>query len=115
MSHNGTWAHFVNKLERCVAAQTRQELGAANIEHSRLSSACDALATATTAVVSLIYKLQVRSPELIDEFFSLAEQLVDNTRRFVAADLVLQRVLRSGFTSSVEQRRKEIVNAIEAE
>ena len=115
MSHKGTWAHFVNKLERCVAAQTRQELGAANIEHSRLSSACDALETATTAVVSLIYKLQVRSPELIDEFFSLAEQLVDNTRRFVAADVVLQRVLRSGFTSSDEQRREEIVNAIEAE
>ena len=115
MPHKGTWAHFVNKLERCVAAQTRQELGAANIEHSRLSSDCDALETATTAVVSLIYKLQVRSPELIDEFFSLAEQLVDNTRRFVAADVVLQRVLRSGFTSSDEQRREEIVNAIEAE
>ena len=62
-----------------------------------------------------MYKLQVRSPELIDEFFSLAEQLVENTRRFVAADVVLQRVLRSGFTSSDEQRREQIVNAIEAE
>ena len=88
VSHTGTWAHFLNKLERCVAAQTRQELGVANIEHSRRFSACDALQTATTAVVSLIYKLQVRSPDLIDEFFSLAEQLVENTRRFVAADVV---------------------------
>ena len=115
VTHTGTWAHFLNKLERCVAAQTRQELGVANIEHSRRSSACDALETATTTVVSLIYKLEVRSPELIDEFFSLAEQLVDNTRRFVAADVVLQRVLRSGFSSSDEQRREQIVNAIEAE
>ena len=89
--------------------------GVANIVQSRRSSACDALESATTAVVSLIYKLQVRSPELIDEFFSLAEQLVDNTRRFVAADVVLQRVLSSGFTSSDEQRREQIVNAIEAE
>ena len=101
MSHKGTWAHFLNKLERCVAAQTRQELGVANVEHSRRSSACDAL--------------QVCSPELIDDFLSLAEQLVGNTRRFVAADVVLQRVLRSGFTSSDEQRREQIVNAIEAE
>ena len=45
----------------------------------------------------------------------MAEQLVENTRRFVAADVVLQRVLRSGFTSSDEQRREHIVNAIEAE
>ena len=105
MSHTGTWAHFVNKLERRVAANARQELGVANVEHSRRSSACDALETATTAVVSLMYKLQVRLPELIDEFFSLAEQLVENTRRFIASDVVLQRVLRSVFTSSDEQRR----------
>ena len=71
--------------------------------------------TATTAVVSLVYKLQVRSPELIDEFFILAEQLGENTRRFVAADVVLQRVLTGGLTSSDEQRREQIVNAIEAE
>ena len=83
--------------------------------HSRRSSACDALETATTAIISLMYKLQVRSPELIDEFFSVAEQLVENTRRFIAADVVLQRVLRSGFTSSDEQLREHIVNAIEAE
>ncbi len=113
--HTGTRAHFLNKLERCVAAQTRQELGVANVEQSRRSSACDALETATTAVVSLMYKLQVRSPELIDEFLSLAKQLVESTRRFVAADVVLQRVLSSGFTSSDEQRREQIVSAIEAE
>ena len=115
VSHTGTWAHFVNKLESCVATHTRQDMGVANVEHSRRSSACDALETATTTVVSLMYKLQFRLPELIDKFFSLAEQLVDNTRRFVAADVVLQRVLRSGFTSSDEQRRGQIVNAIEAE
>jgi len=115
VSHTGTWAHFVNKLERCVAAHTRQELGVANVEHSRRFSACDALQTATTAVVSLLYKLQFRSPELIDEFKSLVERLVVNTSRFVAADVVLQRLLSSGFTSSDEQRREEIVNAIEAE
>ena len=63
----------------------------------------------------MMYKLQIRSPELIDEFFSLAEQLVENTRRFVAADVVLQRVLTSGLTSSDEQRREEIVSAINAE
>ena len=57
--------------------------------------------------------LQVRSLELIEEFCSLAEQLVENSRRFVAADVVLQRVLGSGFTSSDEQRK--IVNAIETE
>ena len=115
MSHTGTWAHFVNKLERCVGAHTRRELGVANVESSRRSSACDALETAKTAVIALKYKLQVRSPELIEEFCSLAEQLVENSRRFVAADVVLQRVLSSGFTSSDEQRREHIVNAIEAE
>jgi hypothetical protein len=115
VSHTGTWAHFVNKLERCVAAHTRQELGVANVEHSRRFSACDALQTATTAVVSLLYKLQFRSPELIDEFKSLVERLVVNTSRFVAADVVLQRLLSSGFTSSDEQRRKQIVSAIAAE
>jgi len=115
VSHTGTWAHFLNKMERCVAAQTRQELGVANVEHSRRFSACDALQTATTAVVSLMYKLQFRSPELIDEFLSLVEQLVENPRRFVAADVVLQRVLTSGYTSSDEQRREHIVSAIEAE
>ena len=93
----------------------RQELGVVDIEHPRRSSACDASETATTAVVSLMYKLQVRSPELIDEFFSLAEQLVEKTRRFVAADVVLQRVLTGGLTSSDEQRREEIVSAINAE
>ena len=41
VSHTGAWAHFFNKLERCVAAQTRQDLGVANVEHSRRSSACD--------------------------------------------------------------------------
>ena len=61
-----------------------------------------------------MYKLQTRSPELIDEFLSLAEQLVESTRRFVVADVVLQRVLTSGFTSSDEQRREQIVSAIEA-
>ena len=107
MSHTGTWAHFLYKLERCVAAHTRQELGVANVEHSRRSSVCDALETATTAVVSLMCTLQVRSPELIDVFFSLAEQRVENTRRFAAADVVLQRVLSTGFpsnASSVEKR-----------
>ena len=68
VSHTGAWAHFFNKLERCVAAQTRLELGVANVEHSRRSSACDASESATTAVDSLMYKLQIRSPELIDEF-----------------------------------------------
>ena len=63
----------------------------------------------------MMYKLQIRSPELIDEFFNLAEQLVENTRRFVAADVVLQRVLPGGLTSSDEQRREEIVSAINAE
>ena len=82
---------------------------------SRRSSACDALETATTAVISLIYKLQVRSPELIDEIFSSAEQLVESTRRFIAADVVLQRVLAGGLTSSDEQRREEIVSAINAQ
>ena len=45
----------------------------------------------------------------------LVEQLKENTRRFVAADVVLQRVLTSGFTSSDEQRREQIVSAIVAE
>ena len=70
---------------------------------------------AKIAVIALKYKLQDRSPELIGEFCSLAEQLVENSRRFVATDVVLQRVLGSGFTSSDEQRRTQIVNAIEAE
>ena len=98
-----------------MAAQTRQELGVANVEHSRRLSACDALQTATTAVVAMMYKLQIRSAELIDEFFNLAEQLVENTRRFVAAGVVLQCVLTSGLTSSDEQRREDIVSAINAE
>ena len=38
-----------------------------------------------------------------------------NIRRFVAADVVLQGVLTSGFTPSDQQRREEIVNAIEVE
>ena len=63
----------------------------------------------------MMYKLQIRSPELIDEFLNVVEQLVENQRRFVAADVVLQRVLTGGLTSSDEQRRGEIVNAINAE
>ena len=62
-----------------------------------------------------MYKLHLRSPESMDEFISLAEQLVENQRRYVAADVVLQRVLTGGFTSADEQRREEIVSAIEAE
>ena len=115
VSHTGTWAHFLNKLERCVVAHTRAELGVANVERSRRFSACDALDTAKTAVIALKYKLQVRSPQLIEEFCSLAQQLVENARRYVATDVVLQRVLASGLTSTDEQRRKHIVNAIEAE
>ena len=69
--------------------------------------------TAKNAVFALKYKLQVRSLELIEEFCSLAEQLVENSRRCVAADVVKQRVLGSGFTSSDKQRK--IVNAIETE
>ena len=88
VKHKGTWADFLNKLERCVVAHTREELGVANVERSRRSSACDALETAKNAVFALKYKLQVRSLELIEEFCSLAEQLVDNSRRFVAADVV---------------------------
>ncbi len=115
LSHTGPWAHFLNKLDRCVAAKTRQELGVANVEDSRRSSACDALETTTTAVVTLIYKLLVRSPKLIDEILSLEKQLVENTRRFAADDFVLQRVLSTGFPSRVEQRRKQIVSDIAAE
>ena len=63
----------------------------------------------------MMYKLRIRAPELIDAFFNLAEQPVENTRRFVAADVVLQRVLTCGLTSSDEQRREEIVSAINAE
>ena len=62
-----------------------------------------------------MYKLEVRSPDLIEEFISLAEQLAENQRRFIAADVVLQRVLSSDFTSSDEQRREQIVSAIDAE
>ena len=115
VSHAGSWAHYLHKLECCVGAHTRQELGVANVERSRRFSACDALEKAKIAVIALKYKLQDRSPELIGEFCSLAEQLVENSRRFVATDVVLQRVLGSGFTSSDEQRRTQIVNAIEAE
>ena len=43
VSHTGTWAHFTHKLERCVAAQTRQELGVANVEFPWRSSALGAL------------------------------------------------------------------------
>ena len=115
VSQTGAWAHFINKLERCVVAHTRAELGVANVERSRRFSACDALDTAKTAVIALKYKLQVRSPELIEEFCSLAQQLVENARRFVAADFVLQRVLTNRLTSSEEQRREAIVSAINAE
>ena len=98
VSHTSTWIHFLDELERCVCAQTRQELGVANVEHSRRSSACDAYQTATTAVVAMMYKLQIRSPELIDEFCNVVEQLGENQRRFVAAGIVLQRVLTGGFS-----------------
>ena len=96
---------LIDKLERCVSWQTREELGVANVEHSRLSSTCDAMETAMTAVQAMLYKLQIRSPELIDEFCTLVEQLGEN-RRFeqVAADVVLQRVFTDGFASSYEQR-----------
>ena len=40
---------------------------------------------------------------------------MENTRRFAAADVVLQRVLSIAFPSSVEERRQEIVGAIAAE
>ena len=63
----------------------------------------------------MMYKLEIRSPELIDEFLNVVEQLVENQRRFVAADVVLQRFFTVGLTSSYEQRREEIVNAINAE
>ena len=45
VSHTGAWAHFVNKLERCVVAHTRAELGVANVDRSRRFSPCDALDT----------------------------------------------------------------------
>ena len=64
--HTGTWAHFLIMPESCVAAQTRQDLGVANVEVSRRSSGCDAFERTTTAGVSLIHKLQVRLGELID-------------------------------------------------
>ena len=73
MSQTGTWSDFLDTLERCVSALTRQELGVANVEHPRLSSTCDALQTGTTAVRVMMYKLQIRSPELIDEFFTVLE------------------------------------------
>ena len=44
-----------------------------------------------------------------------ADAQFDYTRRSVAADVVLQRVLTGGRTFSYEQRREQIVNAIEAE
>ena len=50
-----------------------------------------------------------------NRFCSLAQQLAENARRYVATDVVLQRVLASGLTSTDEQRRKHIVNASEAE
>ena len=98
-----------------MSAQTRQELGVANVEHPRLSSTCDALQTGMTAVRVMMYKLQIRSPELIDEFFTVVEQLWENQRRFVAADVVLRRVFNDGFTSSYELPRAEIAKAINAE
>ena len=113
LKQKGTWADFLNKLERCVVAHSREELGVANVERSRRSSACDALETAQNTVFALKHKLQVRYLELIDDFCGLAEQLVENSRRCVAADVVKQRVLGSGFTSRDKQRK--IVNAIETE
>ena len=115
VSQTGGWTHFLHKLERCVVAHTRQELGVGKVERWRRFSDCDALDTAKTAVIALKYKLQSRSPEFLEEFCSLARQLVENARRFVAADLVLQRVLTNCLTSSEEQRREAIVSAINAE
>ena len=115
VSQTGGWTHFLHKLERCVVAHTRQELGVGKVERSRRFSDCDALDTAKTAVIALKYMLQDRSPEFLEEFCSLARQLVQNARRFVAADLVLQRVLTNCLTSSEEQRREAIVSAINAE
>ena len=115
VSQTGGWTHFLHKLERCVVAHTRQELGVGKVERSRRFSDCDALDTAKTAVIALKYMLQDRSPEFLEEFCSLAQQLVENSRRFVAADLVLQRVLTNCLTSSEEQRREAIVSAINAE
>ena len=51
-----------------------------------------------TAVQVLMYKLHIDSPELIEEFFNVVEQLGENQRRFIAADFVLQRVLTGGFS-----------------
>ena len=78
VSHTGTWTYFLNKLERSVVAYTRQELDEANVERSRRSSVCDDVKTIKTTANALKCKLQVRSPESIEEFCSLAEQFVEN-------------------------------------
>ena len=61
---------LAEKLRRARKAKLFSPEQEAELLSLRRSSACDALETATTAIVSLMYKLQVRSPDLIDEFFT---------------------------------------------